>query len=308
MKNLFSRFLSNKRKFTFNLLIYLSLVFLIYYLFKLDLVSLKDFHFNTFPLVLSFIFLLLGFILSAISWKKSLNVHGRDAKLRDVLVSHGLPIFSKYIPGKLWTIIGRAGLIRKKINLSIGELTIISLKEQLTFIWSGLIIGLWLAFEILKPLEWTVYVIFILFLSLFLFNKYVHQTFLKISNKLIHKNLDIPYINIKNFFPVILTCITYWFCWTLGYYFFVNSIIETNIPIYTGTIFPLSAVIGLVAIFIPGGIGVREGIMVLGLMSIGINADIAAGIAILSRVWFLTGEIFIFVLAIFLKRNKIKPA
>lgn len=66
--------------------------------------------------------------------------------------------------------------------------------------------------------------------------------------------------------------------------------------------------LGLLAIIIPGGFGVREGIMVFYLVLLGIPLEIAGGIAVLARLWFIIGEIFIFLLAVglnlFIKKGK----
>jgi uncharacterized membrane protein YbhN (UPF0104 family) len=53
----------------------------------------------------------------------------------------------------------------------------------------------------------------------------------------------------------------------------------------------------------PGGIGVREGALALLLTSGGVTASKAATIALLSRLWFLVSEIFIFIWGLVIKRK-----
>jgi uncharacterized membrane protein YbhN (UPF0104 family) len=60
---------------------------------------------------------------------------------------------------------------------------------------------------------------------------------------------------------------------------------------------------GILAIFLPGGIGVREGIMTAYLSALGIELELAITIATLSRLWFITGEVFIFLMALILKKT-----
>jgi len=50
------------------------------------------------------------------------------------------------------------------------------------------------------------------------------------------------------------------------------------------------------ALIAPGGLGAREGVMIGYLIFAGIPAIEATTIAVVSRLWFLLGEIFIFIL------------
>ncbi|MEZ5196557.1 MAG: hypothetical protein R2764_09195, partial [Bacteroidales bacterium] len=65
--------------------------------------------------------------------------------------------------------------------------------------------------------------------------------------------------------------------------------------------FPLSVTIGLLAIIFPGGLGVREGILVGYMVLTGMPIQIATVITLYARLWFISGEIFIFLLALGLR-------
>jgi uncharacterized membrane protein YbhN (UPF0104 family) len=57
---------------------------------------------------------------------------------------------------------------------------------------------------------------------------------------------------------------------------------------------------GVLALFTPGGLGVREGLITLGLVSTGLPLELAAAASIAARLWFTTGELFIFTSAFLL--------
>ena len=65
--------------------------------------------------------------------------------------------------------------------------------------------------------------------------------------------------------------------------------------------FPFAASIGIIAFIFPGGLGIREGFLVLYLVSSGMLTGDATLVSIAARIWFILGEVFMFVLVIFLK-------
>ena len=76
----------------------------------------------------------------------------------------------------------------------------------------------------------------------------------------------------------------------------VTSLIAVGVPWSVGLGFPLAVNLGIIVLFTPGGLGTREAVIVayLSLMSIPIIE--ATNIAVVSRLWFLFGELFIFII------------
>jgi len=83
--------------------------------------------------------------------------------------------------------------------------------------------------------------------------------------------------------------------WSMGFYTLVVSLTAIDVPWSVGLGFPLAATLGIMALITPGGIGAREGVMVGYLSSAGIPIAEATTIAVASRLWFLAGELFIFI-------------
>ncbi|MGH9382995.1 MAG: hypothetical protein ACRD2N_01695 [Vicinamibacterales bacterium] len=67
------------------------------------------------------------------------------------------------------------------------------------------------------------------------------------------------------------------------------------LPWCVGLRFPLVTALGVMAFVAPGGVGVREGAIVGYLILVNVPVAEATTIALASRLWFLTGESFIFV-------------
>ena len=178
----------------------------------------------------------------------------------------------------------------------------ISLKEQLVFLILGLIISL-IALTIL-PVDIIYNVVVLLTvigLGFFIFSKNVHNLILSILKKVLKKDLTIPFVGIKEIKPYLLINVLLWLSWSFAFYLLGKSI-TNEIQFIGGFAFPIGVCYGLIVIFTPGGIGVREGILTLFLISSGVEASIAASISIISRLWFISGELFIFVVALTRKR------
>ena len=80
-------------------------------------------------------------------------------------------------------------------------------------------------------------------------------------------------------------------------YFLSSSIIAYDVPLSVGFSFALACVVAVLALIAPGGIGVREGVLITILIGIGLEKQDAISISVISRLWFLVGEVFIFILA-----------
>ena len=91
-----------------------------------------------------------------------------------------------------------------------------------------------------------------------------------------------------------------WIFWCIGFYFFVSSIVDDVIFPYIGLGFSLATTLGVVAVIAPGGIGVREGVLVGFLTLSGMTVENATTVSVASRLWYLCGEIFIFLLGYFI--------
>ena len=91
------------------LLVYASLAFVLLWLTRQDMLAVP--HLRNWPALVGAILLLgVGFAGSAASWRRLLRLHGLAASPAQSLASVGLTVFGKYIPGKLWVVMGSAHL------------------------------------------------------------------------------------------------------------------------------------------------------------------------------------------------------
>ncbi len=282
----------------FYLLIFISFLFLFLFLIRQDyiipeLVSLP-------ALMGSVLLLMAGFYAQTFSWKVALNIHGYPTTRGDAVVSQGLSVFAKYIPGKIWVIIGRAGYLSPD-KKDLKTKSLISLKEQLIYLWAGFLISS-IPTVIYYKLQWIsiLVLLIIIGLTLFLFFPAVHNWSLGLIKRVLKFPMDVPTIEFRKSVPLILAVSLVWVFWSSGFYLFMLAFSTSITPVMMFA-FPLSVCFGLIALFLPGGLGLREGIIIAYLGLAGLDVETATTISFLNRLWFVGGELFIFLLALLVK-------
>ena len=192
----------------FKLSIYLSIPFLLWVLYKFDYLIIPRIA-NVWSLLFSFLFLFAGFILMCENWRIVLKYDEIiNLSKKESIISNGLSIFTKYIPGKVLTIFSRALYVQKQYNIPLKTLTFISLKTQLISLWFGLLTGSIIIFQVGLNL-WLklIAVFFLLGLFVFLFSNDFKKTLVYIIYKTLKKDIDYPILSARDaikFFPSFL--------------------------------------------------------------------------------------------------------
>jgi uncharacterized membrane protein YbhN (UPF0104 family) len=274
--------------------VYLSLLFLAVALYYAD--YLKVPKLISFPAILaSLVFLFLGFISGAVAWKKILEKSHYHVDLSECLAGTGLSIFGKYIPGKIWLIVGRAAYIAEKSDYSLGRLSTISLNAQFIDLWIGLFFGMIGLLLLGRFHIWSWLVLFVLLgLTAVIFSKLVYSAADRLVKILLKKDVKITNLTIKSTVSVMPWFSVTWVFWSIGFYILVVSLTAIDVPWSCGFGFPLASTLGIMTLVTPGGLGTREGVMVGYLTLAGIPVTEATTMAVASRLWFLAGEVFIF--------------
>lgn len=293
-------------KLLLRILLYVSLIFLLVYLYSKKLLFIPELQ-KPGWFIVSVGILFGGYFLDVKAWQIIVRTELPRLTYKDAFISTGKFIFSKYVPGKFWVIIGKAGYLKEKYNHGFINLTSFSLYYQLISIFSATLIGLIVLYSI--DINWFLGIgismlVFVIFIS-FCFEPTISFTS-RILSFVFKKEIKLPYISSKTTIQLSLFSIINWLVWSLAFYLFLRSVQDIdNVHLKAGLLFPLSSVVGIIVIIAPGGLGFREGFLTLGLTALGLTAKDAASVAVLSRLWFLIGEVFIFLIAIILDwKNK----
>lgn len=225
---------------------------------------------------------LVGFCFQAVNWSLLLHSVSSGVPFKESFQSVALTIFAKYIPGKIWMVLGRAAYIAQKYPISLGRLSRLSLLGQVLAIVLGVVLSLVLLKEhkILSPflsieLLWVIVgisLVLVVCLGLWL-RKYA--------------------VLIQSYLFACLSIVAMWSFWGIGFYVVSMSTglqIELD-SLLLSAVFIYSCLLGILAFIVPGGIGVREAGLVATLTLLGVSLADATAISVVARVWFTLSEV-----------------
>jgi len=256
-------------------------------------INFRQLHFNV-PLLIASIFFLFGFYLMFVfGWKLILKELGVSLSFLKGLKIIFYSQLGKYLPGKIWTWAGRMyfcqrlGISNRKIFISmILELALTTISGMLIFL---------VAFSISPGFEINInpfFLIIVVIISFMIIHPKVLARIINFFLRLIKKER----VTIELHFSQICIIMAYycisWFCFGIALYFLINSvafIAPSKIPIITGS-FAISTTLGIIALFAPAGLGVREGILSL-LLSNFFPLSLAILLSFLCRIWVSVGEL-----------------
>ena len=263
---------------------------------------------NIFLLLWGMIFLTLYFFLRGFLWKEILKEYGYEIRYKEAIYTWGISEVRRFIPGNIWSFLSRTVLFGEKNipkNIIFSSLFI---EAQLT-IFGCLLVSLfassYLIFLVVPNPVAYIFVFSIVVLTIL--SLLVVYIFSPWFTKQFHEKTKyfLPQFSVStNFYLIALALIAY-FCFGLGTYLSITSIIFLT-PQYVLTLiglFTFSLLIGYLSLITPMGLGVREAVVTVGLSQfIGLASSGFA--AIYSRIILIISELlFLGVVSIW---NKVK--
>jgi len=202
----------------------------------------------------------------------------------------------KYLPGKIWLFLSRfhfyesKGQSKKVISVAI-YLEVITMIVAAGLIFLAALI-LFKEIQSLysgKTFGWMLLAFLLAFVCLHprILERIINWTLVQFKRDPI--SLSISYHDVLF---ILFVCVISWVTGGIGFYLFVESVYPVAPPyilFLTGAL-AISSTLGLIAIFSPSGLGVREGVLVY-LLSYMMPGGVAVIISILTRIWMTLIEI-----------------
>lgn len=278
----------------------LVVVFLVWYFWKnWDEFSEKIANVDIGIFVLSMLFYFVYKFTLASLWHYITKINNCAIGYEKAVTSYLYSILGKYIPGKVFMLAARLTYYKEE-EAPLPKVTVCFFIENVcTLLGAAMLFIVSLFFfpnELLENYKWiTVALIAAFFVCI---HPKIINFFLGIIGKLFKKDLKIP-MKYSQMLKVVLLFIGNWLIVGTGFFILVQSIypsIELSQMLFCAGIWGISAIMGILAIFAPSGLGVREGIIVAGLMMIMPEGD-AMVISVVSRLWQTIPELALVVLA-----------
>ncbi|EGV30433.1 hypothetical protein ThidrDRAFT_2634 [Thiorhodococcus drewsii AZ1] len=278
------------------LLVYASVAFVLLWLARQDMLAMPNIR--DWPALAGAVaFLGAGFAGSASAWRRLLQLHGLDASPAQSLASVGLTIFGKYIPGKLWVVMGRASYLADLTRQPLSVLSMVSLHAQVITLWVGLPLGS-LVFIFANDGTWRNLALPTLglwaLMSAFLFSDVLGRSLNWSLQRLGRPRMSLPSLSPRLVLRAAPWFLVVWLAWCIGFALLVAALSGEPPRLADGLAFVLAATLAVLAIIAPGGLGVREGLLVLLLVMLGHPTPFATTVSVIARLWFLGGEILLF--------------
>lgn len=223
------------------------------------------------------------------------KLNGCSIRYGKALSAYLISILGKYIPGKVFMLAARLTYYKEE-NAPLSKVTVCFFIENVcTLLGAGMLFILSLFFfpnELLgsyRPL--TLLLIAAFFVVI---HPRVINLLLKILGKIFKKELEIP-MKYAQILKVALMFIGNWLIVGFGFFMLVRSVnpeVGWNEMPFCAGVFGISAITGILAVFAPSGLGVREGMIMAGLMLIMPESD-AAVVSALSRLWQTVAELLL---------------
>ncbi len=237
-------------------------------------------------------------------WHYITKLNGSAVGYKKAVTSYLYSILGKYIPGKVFMLAARFPAYERE-GIPMRKVTICFLLENIcTLLGAAFLFIVSLFFfpnDILKDYIYiTAAMVAVFFVMI---NPRIINFFLKKIGKIIKKNDMEIQISYPAMLKVVVLFIGNWLIVGAGFYMLSASVypLDASKLLYTGGIFGLSAIIGIISIFAPSGIGVREGIMILGLSLI-MPEEYAVIISVVSRLWATVAELILIFIAFVFER------
>lgn len=240
-------------------------------------------------LVYSLVFLMIAWIVSVWVLKKLFAAIGHKVSFSDVYVIYFRSILGKYIPGKIWQIAGSTYLAKRR-GIPEGVSVMAFVLGQTYSILSGVILIMVVAAfrfsleptSIVAESNWKLLPIIII-LTVIAVKPKILELPINWILRLLNRNEVIVNFGIKVGFAMLIYYMACWFIFGLSFWMFIKALMPVSFNQYIAltAIHTGAVVVGFLAIFAPGGFGVREGIIVLLLTHIAnFQAPVPAIIAI----------------------------
>jgi len=273
------------------------LFYIMQYIYKnIDEIGKYQYKMNWYYLLSSFFVCFVYLINQSIIWYAITKMNNCNISFLKTIFYRVYSDFGKYLPGKVWgyAMLFHVYVEEKKSQTKVSfsfffELIASVLAAFIIFIFSFFFVEIQLFMEYR-----LISIVALLFLLVLL-----HPSILEYLSNIVLKILKRTYIKFELSYTDVLQIVFFYICnWLIfgiSFILFVNSFIPVSLNYYfyiTGAV-AISGLIGMFAIFVPAGLGVRESVMIVALAEIMLKS-LSGIIAILSRLWLTASEIFVF--------------
>ncbi len=242
-------------------------------------------------LLSSLMLVIANFIFLIQVWRRLIFKMGYSLRFKKAFKIFFYSSMGKYVPGKVWSVLGMVYMAEKEGVPMKVSLTSAILNQTLNMIGGLLLVVIVSGTKFLGDLPKIAYLPLALILIIFIYPPLMEST-LNILLKLLKKETISINLSFRDNLIFTLFFMVSWSIYGLAFNIFIRSLtpFSWSLMPFISSAFAFSYIIGFLSVFVPGGLGVREGILVFYLSSC-FPLPVATLIALLSRLWMTAAEI-----------------
>ena len=267
---------------------------------------------NWIYILVSFLLLFGAYISATIAWQKIISSFSLKVGLIDSFRILYLSQLGRYIPGKIWQVVGMVALAQEVGVPARISLASFALAQAYSLPASFVLIPIFLgrldsvdSLAAYRDIFYGVFtIVIIVFLVLFFKPNGLNWALNKVLKILRREPVDYK-PDFGNRISIFVWYLAMWFLFGLAFHYFLNAIMSYSIlPIgYAIGTYIAAYIIGYISFLSPGGLGFREGVMTA-LLSPYFSTPVAASISLINRIWITAAEAIISLLALLTYRIK----
>lgn len=283
---------------------FLAILFAGLYYYRIDLTAVDFSSLSLDGVAASMLVLVASFVVRAHVWRRLLRRNGVEIGLLDAAASQFKPILAKYLPGKVWTLVGTAGMLRE-FAVPIRRGMVLVSWFQILLLIAGAVVGCagLLFFGLLRSDSEHAYLAAPAVVGLCLFLLSRHFVRDRVRSALAWAAGGEQVGGFQLDLGAMLASVLHWLLLGAAYWIFLRAAGFT-IGAEPVLLQPLANLMGMVAGFAPGGLGVREAFTALYLRWAGMDASGGLAAAVLARLWFLVVEVGLFAVGLWLAHGR----
>jgi glycosyltransferase 2 family protein len=274
--------------------------------FKKNIGELRNYEFQIdyFYLILSITLFLSYIFICILNWQYITIKMTCSVPFHNAAVAWCYSFLGKFIPGKMAPIAARA-YFYKQAGISYKKITFCAFLESIMIVFSlAFAVSLVLFFvDIGDMKKYRFLLLLLLPVSFVTVHPRILELFINLVAKVFKKNIIKLSLTYYTVLKILLMYILLWIVLGIAFFFFAKSIhsvpIDHMFPVI-GSFF-IATLVGILSIFTPSGLGVREGILTIALSHI-FPSSIAVVISVSSRIWSTSLELFVILIMFIIAR------
>jgi uncharacterized membrane protein YbhN (UPF0104 family) len=250
-------------------------------------------HFRWVILPLPFLLYALSFLIVAVGWKEVLAVLGERIRLGRASWIVIYSQFGKYLPGKVWAVLGRVYLARQDGIQERHSAVSMIIETIYLFMTSLVLFAFSLFFYRGLPTKAYLFLALVPLTLVWIYPPWFNLIVNFLLKRIRQKPVEFR-PTVRQAAKLMLIYLVVWLVQSLGFYFLILSFhsIDARAAAILPGAYSLSWILGVVVLVAPGGLGVREGVFAL-LLGPVIPGALNVVASLLSRLWITVSELLL---------------